>query len=105
MTIRTQVGDLLRLRRDRIVDRWKTLLAVDGVGRGLLEASLVDRLPDFLEAVARAIAVEAEERDATLKVDAQAHAVQRLELGYDTGELTREYVHLRTALYDELHDA
>ena len=105
MNIRNQVGDLLRARRDQIVNRWKVLLAVDGVGRGLLESSLVDRLPDFLEGIARAIAVETEEGDAALKTDAQAHAVQRLELGYDTGELTREYVHLRTALYDELHDA
>ena len=105
MNIRMQVGDLLRLRRDRIVDRWKALLVADGVGRGLLEPSLVDRLPEFVDALGRAIAVEAEECDAALKVDAQAHAALRLELGYDTGELTREYVHLRTALYDELHDA
>ena len=105
MNARSRIGELLRLRRDRIVDRWRLLVVVEGVGQRLEEPSLVDRLPDFLDGMAHAIALEAEDRDAALKIGATAHAVQRLELGYETGELTREYMHLRTALYDELHEA
>jgi len=102
---RSRIGELLRERSIPVVDRWKALMRGESGARDLKDPSLVDRLPDFLAGMARAITTESEDRDEALKSGAAAHAVQRLELGYDASELAREYMHLRTALYDELHGA
>jgi len=105
MSPRSRMGELLRARRDQIVDRWMTRIRPESGARKLKDPSLVDRLPEFIDEMARAIGSESEDRDEAMKIAAAAHAVQRIELGYEAGELTREYMHLRSALYDELHAA
>jgi signal transduction histidine kinase len=104
MSTRRRIGELLQKRRHEIIERWKTLVR-NGGNRRPSEPALVDRIADFVDGMGRAIAVETEGHDDGLKGGAVAHAVHCLELGYQADELVREYMHLRGALYEELHDA
>jgi putative methionine-R-sulfoxide reductase with GAF domain len=98
-----RLGQLIRTRRAAILARWEREVRSSGVAEDLPRPLLFNSMPDFVDA----LATTAERGTATTwpVESARDHAGQRLELGYDVGQVVREYGAMRVALIHELQDA
>lgn len=101
----TRVAQLIRERKQAILARWEQRVRSHAIARALARPALFDSMPAFLEDLANAVEVGHASNEATVENRALEHAQQRLELGYELGQLVFEYGAFRLALLDELNDA
>jgi signal transduction histidine kinase len=97
------LSELIREKRDRIVERWKTHAARTVAGEGMPSKELIDSLPLFLDRLADAFdrAASLDEPYGELDVIAIDHGIQRVHLGFAPTELAREYSIVRDAIFEE----
>ncbi|HEY0253917.1 MAG TPA: HAMP domain-containing sensor histidine kinase, partial [Kofleriaceae bacterium] len=97
------ISERIRTRKPQLIETWQSVIhrEIPELER-LNRASLIDHLPEFLDALAAWI--EGDTRTARLGFEALAdgHAIQRLGYGVDLRTLTREYAVLRSVLLREL---
>jgi len=99
----TPISKHLRARKSDIAKTWETLVRAE-VPRlaGLDRTSLLDHLPEFLEALARWTEGDTAGARAGFTALAEGHALQRLGYGIDLIALVREYTLLRSTIMREL---
>ncbi|HVY46471.1 MAG TPA: ATP-binding protein [Minicystis sp.] len=100
---RAQLSELIRQRAAAILARWEQEVRSRAIARALSRPALLDSMPEFIEQLARA-AEHGDPPDRPVERLALEHAQQRLELGYELGQLVAEYGALRIALIDEVND-
>jgi signal transduction histidine kinase len=81
---------LLRERRRELIDRWTAMVTKETVTEPLTHAELVDHMPQFIDELIVALHPEALPLPPAGEV-AVEHGAQRLTLGFDVGEVVREY--------------
>lgn len=93
----------LRAHRDEILQRWTTLSRQNIRARTLTDEQLLDHLPRLLDRLAGAVEAASKGRDTSVPVrESQAHALQRLDIGFDLPEITQEYGLLRRVIFELL---
>ena len=103
MTTASPLSNHLRARKAEIARTWETLVRAEVPRLATLDrASLVDHLPEFLEALARWIEGDTGAARAGFTALAEGHALQRLGYAIDLVDLIREYVLLRSTVLREL---
>lgn len=94
------LGPWLRAHRVEILARWEGLARVSSKARALDARRLLDHLPTLLEELAaRADTGEGPVADERQQA-ATAHALQRLDQGYDLADVTSEYALLRRSILE-----
>lgn len=96
---------LLSDRRQELLERWAGAVQVS-VTTSLSRMELIDRMPLFIDELVCALAPEVVPLPDGGSVNAEEHGLQRLRLGFDIGEVVREYGLLHVAilqLADEAH--
>src|SRR5207248_8629908 len=100
---RQQAKDLsltLRVNREEILNRWAILCRQNLGARRLTHEQLLDHLPRLLDRLAAAVEAASEGHDTSLPIrESQAHALQRLDTGFDLPEITQEYGLLRRVIF------
>jgi PAS domain S-box-containing protein len=100
---RQQAKDLsgaLRVYREEILSRWAVLYRQNAKAQSLTDEQLLDHLPRLLDRLAEAVGAASEGRDTFVPVkESQAHALHRLDAGFDLPEITYEYSLLRRVLF------
>ncbi|MDO9018472.1 MAG: sensor histidine kinase [Deltaproteobacteria bacterium] len=92
------LSDFIRAHKGEILTDWMTAIRALPIARDLAHPVLLDHLPDLLERIAEMADADDGERP-SLPVDAStAHALVRLEEGYDLGEVVTEYAVLRETI-------
>ncbi|MFL5353694.1 ATP-binding protein [Archangium sp.] len=92
----TELLDILRRNRDRILEEWARLVRAELPVSGLLADALRTHVPGMLDALVEALALgRAERPHEPLKQQAREHAEQRHRLGYALEQVVREYALLR----------
>jgi signal transduction histidine kinase len=81
---------LLKERRQDLIDRWTAMIGRETVGVPLSRTELVDHMPRFIDELTAALHPEALPLPQTSE-NAGEHGSQRLELGFNVGEVVREY--------------
>jgi signal transduction histidine kinase len=107
---RAALGAHFKARINALVEAWRIAIAADPkltTNESLPRAQLVDHLPPWLEAFARALTAAPgaalAARAATDEThNAEAHGLQRWQQGFDLHEVTREWAALHRCLVDEL---
>lgn len=100
---RDQANDLsrtLREHREEILARWAVLCRQNSKARQLDDEELLDHLPRLLDRLADAVQAVSDARDTTIPVkESHAHALHRLDAGFDLPEITLEYALLRRVIF------
>ncbi len=96
MDARSRIGVLLSERRDRVIERFKKLLCAEVGGAGPWESLVGEAIAELVESAARAFAAPGED------VAAVQAPPRFVALAWNARELTRDYILLRSALYEEL---
>lgn len=94
---RSRAADFLTASRDAIVAEWAQRVRLLPHARSLERPRLVDHVPQLLEQIAKHIA-RGEASSPALAGIPEVHALDRLDLGFDVGEVTAEYAELRRCL-------
>ncbi len=96
-----ELARLIRERKQAILTRWEQQVRTAGVARGLSRPALIDSMPRLIDELAHA--AEPSGSEVEVGTTTIEHAQQRLELGYELGQLHAEYEALRLARAEELH--
>ncbi|MBV9949511.1 MAG: GAF domain-containing protein [Myxococcales bacterium] len=99
------LAGLIRERHAAILKRWEELVRNAAIARSLAPPALFDSMPEFLDRIAHTVERGEVGDSPECQEAALEHAQQRLELGYELGQLIAEYGALRIAILDELHAA
>src|SRR5688572_22380243 len=92
-----RLADFLRKNKDAVVRAWEQAVREVPAARPLARPRLIDHVPELLDRMAEA--VERDVSDAAAGEQAtDLHALERLDEGFDLGEVTREYAILRECL-------
>jgi PAS domain S-box-containing protein len=90
------VAALLRHRQTEILQEWEARVRDFPVARGLDRPALVDHVPELLERIADVADRLAHGHEGAVPPEtADAHALERLELGFDLSQVVAEYAALR----------
>jgi PAS domain S-box-containing protein len=90
------VAALLRHRQSEILHEWEVRVRDLPVARGLDRPALVDHVPELLERIADVVDRLAHGHEGVVPAEtADAHALERLELGFDLSQVVAEYSALR----------
>jgi signal transduction histidine kinase len=96
--------ETLTAHRDRVMDRWISLVQGTITPESMPSIELIDHLPEFLDEVIGALRAEAGAVTDTDPVataqTARGHGEQRLRLGFSLDAVVREYGALRDAVVD-----
>jgi PAS domain S-box-containing protein len=93
----------LNEHRAAIIDRWAGSVRQSSKARALSTPALINHIPGLLDEIGkRADTIVDGERESSPEHDAVAHAVQRLDLGFDLEEVTDEYRLLRRTILELL---
>jgi signal transduction histidine kinase len=95
--------ELLRRRRDTIIERWVARMRDTLAPRSLDRGDLINSLEEFLARLAESVDLEmAGETGGVSRAGriAREHGAQRFELGYDLASTIREYGILRDVLFE-----
>ncbi|PTL84380.1 ATP-binding protein [Vitiosangium sp. GDMCC 1.1324] len=94
-TTPTELPDILRKNRERILEEWARRVREELPVSALPWQELLDNVPDMLEALADALEQRRDRPHAPLKEKARRHSEQRHRLGYSMEDVVREYALLR----------
>jgi signal transduction histidine kinase len=97
----SELADFLRSRREVIVERWHQAIADRPANQGLSRQSLIDHIPDLLDAIAET--GEAYRTDPRARIgpeSAEQHAVSRLMEGLDLSQVVVELAVLRDCVLE-----
>jgi hypothetical protein len=97
----SELAEFLRLRRETIVQRWHQAIADRPANQGLSRQSLIDHIPDLLDAIADT--GEAYQTDPHARIGpetAEQHAVSRLMEGLDLSQVVIELAVLRDCVLE-----
>lgn len=98
-TSATELLDILRRNRDRILEEWARRVRAELPVADLPPEALRNNVPAMLDALAESLALGKGERPhEPLKQQAREHAEQRHRLGYALEHVAREYALLRNTL-------
>jgi signal transduction histidine kinase len=98
-TSRVRLWDFIRDERPRILDAWERSVRAEAVAAALPEPLLRDHLPRLLEQLATiGEAAAGPGGEVGLDGSPEAHALQRLDLGYDLRTVVNEYTLLRSCV-------
>lgn len=95
-----RLHELIRRNRDRLVQSWLDRTRGTLTPSALPSAETVDSLPEFLEQLAHCLEGGGGAADERLQRIAAAHGLQRLSLGFDLGEVVREFGILRGCILE-----
>jgi signal transduction histidine kinase/putative methionine-R-sulfoxide reductase with GAF domain len=98
----SQLADFLRTRRQAVLDRWRAAVADRPSSEGLSAQTLIDHIPDLLDAIAET--GEAHLLDNRSRLDtatAERHALERLGEGLDLSQVIIELAVLRDCILQE----
>jgi signal transduction histidine kinase len=90
---------LLSEKREELLERW-ALSAQAFVATPMSQVELIDRMPLFLKQLISTLNPVAAPLPAGGNANAEEHGAQRLRLGFDIGEVIREYGLLHEAIID-----
>jgi signal transduction histidine kinase len=90
---------LLKDQRQALIDRWGQRISGTTDSAALSRAELLDRIPFFVDEVIAALYPEAVPLPASAD-NASEHGAQRFRLGFDVGEVIREYGMLQECILD-----
>jgi PAS domain S-box-containing protein len=93
---------LLREHRVPIIDAWAAVVRDLSKARNLSEPALLDHIPRLVDHIAAMASPGAQSVAGGPEQDAVAHAVQRLEQGFDFEDVTYEYGALRKVILETL---
>lgn len=100
---RGDLADALDRNRDEIEGRWLRIVLAELQGRDVSPTELRDAMPDYLRELAESLrsgdGMEELASAAWAEV-AREHAVTRVRLGFDIGELVHEFIVLRRVLIE-----
>src|SRR5262245_43384294 len=85
-----RLHELLKARRDEVIDCWSTRVAGAAQPGTLTHAELLDHIPLFVDEIIAALYPDALPLPPPAE-NAAEHGAQRLRLGFDVGEVVREY--------------
>jgi signal transduction histidine kinase len=91
--------DLLRAKRQELIDRWSQRIQSSLTAEPLARGELVDQMPFFIDDLIAALHPVAAPLPGA-SPSAEEHGGQRLRLGFDAGEVIREYGILQSCIYD-----
>jgi PAS domain S-box-containing protein len=95
----------LRQHREEILGRWVTLCRASEKARSLTQEQLLDHLPRLLDRLSSAVEAASDGRDSSIPItESRAHALHRLDTGFDLPEITQEYALLRRVLFSILSE-
>jgi signal transduction histidine kinase len=83
--------DVLRARRDVILERWRRRVAKTVEGRDVSHIELLDHMPAFLDELADALDRHVGRGGPGATAMAPEHGLQRLRVGFDVHQVVREY--------------
>src|SRR5947207_14352125 len=99
-----RLSDFLRANRERLLSKWVEALRMLEPAKGLDEPMLLDHLPQFLDDLADFLDDVRAGHPATEPISPPTmHALERLEVGYDLGQVVEEYAILRECIVDLVH--
>jgi signal transduction histidine kinase len=96
--------DVLKSRRQELIDRWVQVTRLESTADPLSTAELLDRIPVFIDELIVALHPEALPLP-SLGETAVEHGTQRLNLGFNVGEVVREYGILHRAIFQTVAEA
>jgi signal transduction histidine kinase len=99
-----RLHEIIRRRRARIVERWRTHTARGVAGDSMPSRELIDTLPVFLDRLADVLeqaAASGVHPGPELDQVAAGHGIQRMHLGFNPSEVAREYGIVRDAIIEE----
>lgn len=91
--------DVLKTHRQTVIDRWMQATRLESTADPLSTTELLDRIPFFIDELIAAIHPEAVPLP-VLGETAIEHGAQRLKLGFNVGEVVREYGILHRAILE-----
>ncbi|MFT3837961.1 MAG: ATP-binding protein [Myxococcaceae bacterium] len=98
-----ELSAMLRQHREEILTQWATLCRENAKARTLTDEQLLDHLPKLLDKLASGVEAVSEGRDSAVPVkESQAHALHRLDAGFDLPDITQEYALLRRVVFSIL---
>jgi PAS domain S-box-containing protein len=95
---RHRLCDFIRDQRDLILEEWERAVRRIPCARSLSHAGLLNHLPELLERVASVVEGAHDGEPPSLEDLPEIHATQRLDVGFDLEQVTREYALLRTCV-------
>ncbi|MEO8554868.1 MAG: sensor histidine kinase [Kofleriaceae bacterium] len=95
--------ELISLRRDEVLLRWRALAQGTVAPEAMPAPELIDHLPEFLDEIIEALRADAGLSSETDTADrgktAEGHGIQRLQLGFSLDSVVREYGLLRDSIF------
>jgi PAS domain S-box-containing protein len=95
---RPRLWDFIEQNRPRILAAWEQEVRSMPVARELSRQKLLDHLPELLNRIAKLVRTVHEPGDEDLADLPQVHALDRLDVGFDLGEVASEYSRLRSCV-------
>jgi PAS domain S-box-containing protein len=96
-----RLSDFIRGRATQIIDAWERAVRDLRPARGLSRPVLLDHIPDFLQELAEFIGEVRQGHEVPLPEQfPRIHAIERLDLGYDLGDVVEEYAVLRLCIVE-----
>ncbi|MET0403251.1 MAG: ATP-binding protein [Cystobacter sp.] len=92
------LGGFIRTQRARILADWEAAVRQLPYTRGLSRPRLLDHLPDLLDRISHVVETVHTGESSSLDEMPEVHALERLDSGYDLGEVAEEYALLRTCV-------
>jgi signal transduction histidine kinase len=96
--------NVLKTGRSELIDCWSRRVQRFGEGARLSRAEILDHIPSFVDELIAALYPDALPLPA-LTENAAEHGAQRFRLGFDIGEVVREYGVLNECIQDLVRDA
>jgi signal transduction histidine kinase len=95
---------VLRQRREDLIDRWSRAIMHEGLSDPLPHAELIDQMPLFIDELTAALHPQALPLPLAGE-NAIEHGAQRLSLGFNVGEVVREYGALHRCIIEIADEA
>lgn len=100
----SSLSALLRERRQELIERWSAAVKKETVSEPISHAELIDHMPRFIDELITALHPEALPLPLGAE-NAEEHGAQRLDLGFNVGEVVREYGALHRCIIDIADEA
>jgi signal transduction histidine kinase len=96
-----RLHELLARRREEILNRWAEAVGGSASGEQVSRLELKDRMPAYLDELIATLRSGGAPEPEGCSPSAREHGLQRLRLGFDIGEVVREYGALHVCILDK----